>query len=512
MKDNCRLQAPTGAGKTVIFAALIGRWMKAYPGMRVMVLAHRQELVDQAFRKLMEGYPELFPKARKACSGLGRVVVDNQVTIGTYQTVVRREIKRPVSLLIVDEAHRLPTKRRQSDYRKLIGRLKMMRPTMRLLGVTATPWRMASGFIYGGAENWFERLDHSIGMLELIEGGFLVPIRLKVNVETGLAEELAQVSRSRGEYQTGELSDAMSQKAFIESAVRAWREYGEDRRAAVIFAVSIQHAQLLESCFLRAGLAAGTIHSRMPQQDRREALAKFECGETEFLINVGILTEGWDSPKVNLIMMARPTLSPGLYVQMIGRGARLHEGKKDLLVLDLVNNSEVHGVPWDPFVKEGKGDRQPHKICPKCGLLITDRAVKVCPDCQYKFPEREVPAPKPLVDVGPASLREFDDGGREARVYAWDAFFYVSKAGNEMLKFTLDTSLGKINEYLDFDANGSAWGQKRARVWWRARARGGALGPPETCEEAKARCHELFIPEKVTIRKDKGFWKVLRWS
>lgn len=511
-KDNCLLQAATGAGKTIVFASLISRWLKAYPAIRIIVLAHRQELINQAYEKLIIVDPLAWRKTGRACAGLGRVMTQSQVIIGSLQTLVNRDIEHDVHLLIVDECHRMPPKDKDSQYKELIERLKERYPKMRLLGVTATPFRLGHGYIYGGENDWFEELDYSINMKELIEAGFLAPIRFKINTEKGLAEELAQVKKSGGEYQIDPLADVMCKKVFLDSAVTAWKEYGEGRRRVVIFAVTIEHGELLMAAFRAAGQKACVVHSRMKNKVRRAVLAAFERGEYHFIINVGILTEGWDSPQVDLIMMARPTLSPGLYVQMIGRGSRIHEGKENLLVLDLVNNSQIHGLPWEPKIKnKGSSDWVYMPVCPECKEVIEDKKARFCPVCGYEFPEpeeKEKEAAK-LVDVLTVKMRELqDDQEVRIEIERWSAAPYVSARGNKMLRVTIQTALGKISEYLDFEGQGSQWGQTKAQKWWLRRAN---MPIPETVDEAADRIDEIKLPHEITIKNDNGYLRVTKW-
>jgi DNA repair protein RadD len=509
LKDNCLLQAPTGAGKTIIFANLIGLWIREFPKLRVMVLAHRQELVDQAFSKLVGEYPDLYLKTRRACAGLGKVELNQPITIGTYQTLVRREITKEIHLVIIDEAHRITPKNQKSSYKTLIENLRAINPETRILGVTATPWRLGSGYIFGGENDWFDVLDYSIDMKRLIDQGYLVPIRFKVSVSYGMAEDLSAVSTSHGEYSVGDLGGTMCKEVFIESAVESYEKYGENRRAVVVFAVTIEHGELLERAFRAKGLKVRLIHSHMAQGTRKEILREFDRGEAEFLINVGILTEGWDSPKVNLILMARPTLSPGLYVQMIGRGTRIYEGKTDLLVLDLVNNSEKHGMPWDPYIKER---RNFYKICPACKTLLTERLSRKCSECGYEFPEPEAKPvmEKPLDDVNQSLMVDYNSYGQRVKVQSYEGYRYVSKAGNKMIKLVVYTSKGAVNEFLDIEGNGSEYGRKKALMWWRARDNYNP-DPPRSCEEAIKRLPDLHIPENVTIRRENGYYKVVEW-
>jgi DNA repair protein RadD len=510
-RDNCLLQAPTGAGKTIIFAHLISQWVKKYPKMRIAVLAHRQELINQAYEKLIAVDQSVWSKTGKACAGLGRVTTTSQVIVGSLQTLVKRELYQPIHLLIVDEAHRMPPKDRDSQYKELITRLKAKFPRMRMMGVTATPFRLGHGYIFGQEDDWFEALDYEINMKTLIDDGYLVPIRFKINELEGLAQELVNVKKSGGEYVLDGLSSVMTKKIFIDSAVTAWRTYGEERKSGVVFATTIHHGELLVEAFRAAGLKAKIVHSKMNNSERHKVLAEFERNYIDFIVNVGILTEGWDSPKVNLIIMARPTLSPGLYVQMIGRGTRLYDGKKDLLALDLVNNSQVHGLPWAPIIKNKSSSSGSSWVqlrkCPNCKELILDLKAKECPVCGYELEEDKPPVE--LEDPGVIKMRELSEG-YEVKVTVekfWGAP-YVSQKGNEMLKLTVHTAeVGTIYDYLDFEGNSGLWSQSKAKRWWRKFA---TTEPPGDASEASDRLDELEIPDILKVKRENK-WLRINW-
>ena len=162
--------------------------------------------------------------------------------------------------------------------------------------------------------------------------------------------DLESVRTDKGEYNTADLARLMEKDVHVGSAVNAYRRYGEGRKHVVVFAVTISHAEKLAGAFTAAGFPSGCVHSEMPQADRRRVLADFESGLLEVVCNVGVLTEGWDCTAVDCMLMCRPTLSPALYVQMIGRGLRPHPGKKDCLVLDMSGNCRRHGDPDDPHI------------------------------------------------------------------------------------------------------------------------------------------------------------------
>jgi len=496
------LQAPTGSGKTIIFAEAIRRWLGLYPGARVTVVAHRQELITQAREKLVKVWPEGAWKIGLACASLGPVNVRPPVVIGSVQTLARR---RPMEserrLLIIDEAHHVPGENRGGQYLGLIRDLLEKNAGLRVLGVTATPFRLGHGYIYGSgakAGNLFPRLNFKISLAELTAEGYLAPFRAREGLALG--GDLERVKITRGEYDQGQLNALLLKLVHIESAVAAYEKYGEGRNKALVFAVSIEHAKKLAEAFNRAGHPAAAVHSQM--SGRAEILADFEAGGLKVLINIGVLTEGWDSPAVDLILLCRPTKSPALFVQMVGRGSRPHPGKKDFLVLDLADNFKTHGDPSAPrvVIPSGGCGEPPYKTCPNCRALLAASRM-TCPDCGHKWEVK-------LVDISQApDLAQINKTARtrfEDKIIDWSAEIRESPLGRRMLVLTcLCGQAGKVEKWLDLEGQASSFDRHLARTLWAGLS--GGRTPPDTLEEAARRLEELNLPETVTVINRSGF-------
>lgn len=498
------LQAATGAGKTIMFSEIIRRWMTDYPSLKIGVLAHRQELISQAGNKLLTVWPEGASKIGLACASVGQVNTQRPVIIGSVQTLYRREPAEALDLLIIDEVHRVPHLEAGGQYHTLIRRFTEINPNLRVLGVTATPFRLGHGYIYGtqckdGRNNLFPKLNYQISLNDLINGGFLVPITAKEGASIG--SELADIKLKHGEYDAGQLNSLLLKNAHIESAVDAYTKYGEGRNKVVIFAASIEHAEKLTKAFSQAGHEADCIHSKLPKESRHKTLSHFDSGSLKILVNVDILTEGWDSPRVNLVMLCRPTKSPALFVQMVGRGTRLHPGKGDLLVLDLAENFKTHGDPSKPNVVvpgAGGAGEAPYKTCPECETLLPASTLS-CYTCGHKWQVMlidEVFAP----DMRTVKLPP----PNKSRLTGWRSYGHTSFTGNYMFVLEMECSPGgTIRHWLDVEGAGSDYGRRQARVFWLKFS--GISSPPETVREAVARAKELKMPDFVTIIKNKGY-------
>lgn len=549
-QPNVLLQAAVGAGKTVMFSALIQRLLTDYGAARVVVLAHREELVQQAVDKLIAVWPEAVDKISIACASISsRVDYDKPILIGSVQTLARRMSEmREVHLVIIDEVHRLPPRAKGSkisQYQRYLDGVRQIYPSARLLGVTATPYRLGAGYIYGDKcrepeANWFEDLSYEIGIRELQKESYLSPL-----VPLGImAPDLDSIKISSGEYVLSQLGDEMSKDIYIRAAVDAWKEHASDRRSTVAFCVTIEHAEMLRGAFEGAGIPCECVHSEMPRSRRREILNAFQKGDLPVVCNVGVLTEGWDAPATDCVMLCRPTQSTALYVQMVGRGLRLAPGKTDCLLLDLAGCWKMHGDVRHPRVRWGKAREQNDMVeCPKCkamndaGRLVCwecgaelhpGKDPNLCPFCHYEVSYRAIRCPvcgrllKTVAHETPTLSRlDADETPRHgvlARIERTDPNFgFVSKKGNAMLRLGLTcTPLDppnalpvSVNEFLDFDGNGSLWAQEKARRWWFGRTKN---TPPHDLVEAEERWDEVELPEVVTLGYQDSWWKVERWG
>lgn len=295
------LVSPTGAGKTIIAAGIAKQYK------RVLLVAHRQEIIDQAHAVMGE-----------------HVVAMSILAALRYGPT-------EIDLLIIDEAHRSAAK----TYRDLIEKYR----TARRLGLTATALR-ADG---QGLCDAFEEIVLASSIPELVAEGYLVPYRALEAPDEAL-NKLAHMKRSYGDYATRELSQLMNQPRLVGDVVREYVKHAAGRKA-VVFAVSVEHSIKLAGAFLDAGIRAVHIDGRASAELRKESLQSVADGRVDVLCNVNLFTEGWDCPAISCVVMARPTASVTLYLQSVGRGMRPSPDKSDLLILDHAGNIERHGAP-----------------------------------------------------------------------------------------------------------------------------------------------------------------------
>ena len=315
---------PTGTGKTILFGALAREQNKP-----ALIIAHREELLTQARDKILLLWPDADVGIVKAELN----EVDHQIVIASIQTISRpnrlQQLKAcDFSLLVIDEAHHSAA----DSYRRGIEELGFMAGDVGklLVGVTATPQR-GDGI---GLDSIFEEIVYQCSLPTMIAGGYLSDLR---GVQIKAWTDISGVHTRAGDFAQGELESVINTAEANQIIVKAFIKYANKRKAAA-FCAGVQHAQDLAEAFNQAGIKAAAVWGDMDPEDRRATLDEYESGRIQVLTNCEILTEGWDSPATDCLLMARPTKSGTLYQQMIGRGTRLYPGKQDCLILEFASN------------------------------------------------------------------------------------------------------------------------------------------------------------------------------
>jgi superfamily II DNA or RNA helicase len=364
------LLAPTGSGKTVIASSIVHGAQDR--GRRVLFLAHRKELIDQCSRKLdaigvdhgvMQGdHPRRRPWL--------------PVQVASVQTLIRREMPWSPDLIIIDEAHRAVA----ASYQEICA----AHPQAIVIGLTATPVRSDGK----GLGNQFDVMVSCPSVAEMIRRGYLVPIR----AWTHPSPNLKGVRKVAGDYDLGELAVRMNKTAIIGDLVTTWRRHAANRQT-VVFAVNVEHSKAITQQFNAAGVRAEHLDGTTPERERDAILARLAAGETRVVSNCAVLTEGWDCPITSCVIIARPTMSAGLYLQMAGRALRPHpaSGKRDCIVLDHGGCIRQHGlVDADREWSLETGCAMLRSSGPRISLADTFR---ICPDCYAVHPPDAMACP-----------------------------------------------------------------------------------------------------------------------
>lgn len=535
---------PTGAGKSPVLAQICKDAVLKWGG-RVLVLTHVKELVEQNAATLHRLWGAELGKGPVGIysAGLGMRDTEEPVIVAGIQSVYSKGVELGrFDLVIVDEAQSIPADG-DGMYRTLLGVLKIINPNIRMVGLTATPYRLTSGFLYGKSESLFTGISYEIGVRELIDAGFLSHLRGK----NGGDPDLSGVHLRGGEYISGELESAMSDTEKVTHAAAEIVKHGADRCAWLVFCCGVKHANLVKEELSKlinnmshspkrvdpdgdlwhctkcgaAEVGMGLWHCSgahqvavvlgdTPSDERADTIRAFKKKELKCIINVGVLTTGFDAPHVDLVVMLRPTKSPGLYYQIVGRGLRIAEGKKDCLILDLAGNIEEHGPVDDIRIKEKKdgkkGGDAPTKTCPECQEIIYASAVQ-CNCCGFLFP-REV-AKHAAKAYEEAPLIEYKSESVEVSDVYWAVHRKKGSIEGDGVPKTLMVSYSygyqqAVSEWVCFEHSGYARG--KAEAWWHEHTGLPEHMAPKTALEALARldilqkADALRLPCKLSLK------------
>ncbi|NLA67195.1 MAG: DEAD/DEAH box helicase [Gammaproteobacteria bacterium] len=490
---NPALVLPTGAGKSPLMAA-IARDAHINWGGRVGIVAHTQELVAQNADKFRAVAPDL-PLGIYSASLNRRDRFDPILFLQIQSVAHRATALGRFDLLLIDEAHRIPLKG-EGRYRRFIEECRRQNPNLRVVGLTATPYRLQGQAVpVCGPDYILNEVAYEARIPELIEQGYLCPLVSKL----GDTPDLSGVRVKAGEYDEGQLADAML--GLVERTADDLCARAADRDAWIVFCVNVAHAEAVRDALQRRGIATGLVHGGTPAAERDAVLAEFQSGGLRALVNVNVLSEGFDAPHIDCVAMLRPTKSPGLYYQQCGRGFRMHPSKTDCLVLDYAGNVLEHG-PVDqirvrPVRRTGPATVQTGaaKACPGCQALIPT-GCRTCPECGHEF---TAAAPDHLDrPVGAPVLST--ERERVVRTHTVDSVRYERHAGKggkpPSMRVTYQCGLRRISEWVCLEHSGFA--RTRALEWW-LRREPATPQVPRTVEEALPRAWGLPTPARIVV-------------
>lgn len=340
---------PTGAGKTHVLVQIC-KDVQSWQG-RVLILAHVKELLGQAADKL-RAVSSLDVGIFSA--GLKRRDTENDIIVAGVQSVYSKGLElcgsRPFNLVIVDEAHRIPTDG-EGMYCQLLQDLQKANPKVRVIGLTATPYRTGQGYVCGD-DHFLNEVCYEADIKELIAGGYLCSLSSKKSLQE---VDMSGVRKSGGDFNSGEMEDRFNDDEKVKPAVDEICKYTADRKKVLIFCCGIAHATNVAAVLDQ--LQPGSVRLVTSEHSGRDgAIEAFKQGKAKYLVNVNCLTEGFDATAIDCVVLLRATVSPGLYYQMVGRGLRIDPSKKDCLVLDFGGNVQRHGTLDNLKIsKKGKG-------------------------------------------------------------------------------------------------------------------------------------------------------------
>lgn len=384
-KGNPLVTAPVGAGKSLILAEFTKQACNLYSGTRIVILSHVAELLVQDAEELLGQWPDA-PLGFYSAS-LGKRNPYAQILFAGIQTIhSKAAVIGHIDLILIDEAH-LVSPNGNTMYQRFIKAATEINPSLKVSGVTGTPFRQNQGYLHEGEGRLFTDLVFDIPILYLIENGYLTPV---VTPKVKMHMDVAGVPSRGGDYVENKLQEAVDKDEITQACVDDIIEHGRDRKRWLVFCTGVQHANHVAEAICARGITCEVITGDTPKGERADILRRYNTGLIQCIVNVGVLTTGFNSPAIDLIAFMRPTKSPVLYIQMCGRGMRLFPGKENCLVLDFGGIVARLGPIDDVRVKppKGGGGEAPTKQCPEC-MAVNHAAVRVCHDCGYEFPEPE---------------------------------------------------------------------------------------------------------------------------
>lgn len=331
---------PTGAGKSVV-AALICEQLAAVR-FRVVILCRTKELVKQNHDRTRQLCPGMHTSIY--CGGLGVKDASGEFVFATAQSIAKNcSALGHRDLVLVDEAHQMPA-RSESQYQKIMAELADINPGVRLAGMTATPYRTDGGAIAGEGKQ-FSCIAYAKNLVDMVNSGWLVPI---VVADESDAVDLSGVSVTAGDYDESELGHIFGERCIQHAFELSEIARKRDRKSCIVFASTVLHANKICRELSKLGNSVSVVAGTTPAKQRDSIIGQFKSGKLRFLVNVGVLTTGFDAPNVDMVGLCRATMSHGLLYQILGRGMRLHEGKSDCLLVDYGGHHDRLGDIYSP--------------------------------------------------------------------------------------------------------------------------------------------------------------------
>lgn len=524
---------PTGTGKAVVIAGFTQEVLTQWPSQRIMMATHVKELVDQNADKLTTIWPQAPLGIFSA--GLKEKTFGMPITFGNIQSIASALKKDPnafgrIDILLVDECH-MVSPSENASYQFVIKTLRLVNPRLRVIGLSATPYRLGLGMITDGGV--FTDVCFDVTGLRpfnrFLDEGYLAPL---VPMPTETKMDLSNVHIRGGEFVAGELDEALTEQTLW-AAVQEAAALSMNRHHLLFFVPGVAKVDMVVKMLKALGISAAGVHSKMADKSERDDnIARFKAGQIRALVNADILTTGFDFPALDCIVLLRATNSPGLHVQILGRGTRpLYQTgfdlstaqgrlasmaasyKQNCLVLDFAGNTQRLGPINDPRIPKKKGEGTgdiPIKQCNACGCL-NHISARFCvnPECGEAFTFEEKITDK----ASTMALIVRDEP--QVEVFKVDRVTYAKhiKLGSPpSIQASYYCGRRRFSEWICLEHHGNPI-QRKAWAWWRERDKTGTryLWPtlpgqpadmrdvPSSVEEAHAMLSKLATPSAIRV-------------
>jgi DNA repair protein RadD len=510
---------PTGTGKSHVIGGIQQRALGMWPNQRFINLTHVKELVEQNAKKMLAGWPNA-PIGINSAGLKQRDVMQAVIFAGIASVAKNPHALGHRDLALIDECH-LVSPKGETMYGNVLDALRDINPHLKVVGLTATKYRLGQGLLTNG-DGIFTDICYDMtdidGFARLLAEGYLAPLFPKRTI-TEL--DVSNVGMSNGDFTQNALQAAVDKQDVTYKALLELCEAGWDRKSWLIFASGVDHAEHIAEMLCNFGIPATAVHSKIKAKERDARLNGFKRGDFRCVVNNNVLTTGFDHPPVDLIGMFRPTISPGLWVQMLGRGTRPWSGgyievegvnvpwgpKTDCLVLDFAGNTKRLGPINDPQIpkkKSGAPGDAPVRICDACGTY-NHASAAFCMCCGVEFPRSEKISSK-------ASTEELiRSDAPVVNTYDVTRVMYHKHvkrgAGAVSLRADYYSGIQRFSEWVHFEKGGLPG--RKAKDWWRQRHQS---EPPTTVEEALLFVSQLRAPRRIRVWTNKKYPEILSYE
>jgi len=479
------IQLPTGSGKSLVIASMAAKFAKK--GGRLVVLTHVKELVEQNENTLKRFSPDTVTGV--CCAGLNRYEPDPNITFASIQSVFKRGAEfaaRGTDLIIIDEAHTVPPDGEGLMYKQFLRECNTRR-----LGLSATPWRLSGGTIYG-EDKPFDVLSYQVPALDLVGDGYLAPLK---GVETDWQLNTSLLSKVAGDYSQSKTGDLMATAGWLDAALKNALTQVKKRKHVLVFCPTVATAKEAADYLNKHGQSAEYISADSDNRD--DLLSAWKAGEFKFMCNVDILTTGFDFPALDAIICLRPTQSSSLWVQMLGRGMRIADGKNDCLILDYVGNlARLGGVDTMESWSKEKKDGKMEVVQEKKKATTPKQAVKA---------------------VGLQAIDPMLGSAQGLTVNVLKCSYIVRRSARHpelsMLMAVYDCEADNgvgvgVTQFVCVEYEGGArW---HAEQWAKRRGYTNPPAFPRDAHRARVECYALPTPRKLLVRRNEGHINVIK--
>ena len=530
-KGNPIIAMPTGTGKSLVIAGFLDMVYSKWPDQRIIMLTHVKELIEQNYAKAKALLPHLSIGLNSA--GLNKRQYFNPVVFAGIGSVAKDAWRfGHIDLILIDECH-MVSSNSKTMYRRFLDELREINPHLKVIGLTATPWRLKTGALIEDEDGIFTDICfNSISMESFnryIAEGYLTPLVPKPTV---VELDMTGVGTSGGEFINSQMQKAVDKDEITQKAIMETLEHGDDRKCWLIFAAGVEHAIHIADALNDMGIPAVAIHGKLSKTEREKALADYKAGVYRAAVNNNVLTTGFDHPDIDLIVMLRPTKSVVLWVQMLGRGTRCvyadgydlsteqgrHQaidagGKHDCLVLDFAGNTKRIGPINDPNIpskyKKSKGaGTEIVKLCEKCGNYV-HAARRFCDViekgkiCNFEFTfETKLHQEASTTELIKNDNPVYEDLKIDYITYST----HFKKDKPPSVKVSYYFGVMVVNEFLCFEHE--QYARRQSVKFWEART---AIPVPSTTEEAMNNFDKLQRPTHARVWVNKKYKEIINF-